>query len=278
MMRPHIKCHFCFIPRNTCTVGGGLRPLLPLLETTVSKQPCWDLITRSRVVVRNATGGPIALRGKQLTDLELWRLARSIDGSELEVQPGSTGGPNVAFTMVGTSSEQGPYSRPSYHVIKHQSDADKTNLTLHNHGYYLGKDYRGDGHAWAAVALQALTAHRLGFRRIVVMATGRSPFHISASLITGGPSLTERVGTIQWPKMGFDAPLPSDFFIHAPPHELQLLGITRNDRISKLMATQKGTELWANFGVDTTMTLELYPASNGARTLLTWAAKRPLHL
>lgn len=230
-------------------------------------------------MVKNSTGSPIALRGKTLTDLEIWRLARALDGTEVEVECGPPARPEIKYVMTGVS-KNGVYSSCSSHLIQNDSDRTERWLQLHNHGYYLTDRYRGQGHAWAAVALQVATAHRLGFGSIRVLANGHVPAHVTAAEAAGPALLTHRVGIIQWSKVGFDAPLPRDFFDRHPTHQLRKLGITSGDTLSKLMLTEEGRDLWKAFAITLSMTLTmpLYPASGGALKLLACAASRPLSL
>lgn len=238
-------------------------------------EPRWDAVTGSNVVVRNSTGGPVVLRGKTLTDLEIWRLARALDGTEVEIQRSQPANPEVKYILIGTSKNEA-YSSSSYHKIELGDDSSERFLQLHNRGYYL-IDNGVRGRAWAAVALQAATAHRLGFERIKVFAQGHSATQVAAAQAAGSPPLTHRVGIIQWPKLGFDAPIPDNFFTYFPNHQLQSVGVTVGDWISKLMLTKQGQDLWKTFAISLSMalTMELYPMSVGAQNLLTWVAKRP---
>lgn len=240
------------------------------------KSPCWDRVSGQNVRVLNPTKTPLELLGKPLSELEVWRLARALDGTTIQVVPGLASEPEVIYQIIGNNVDGTDlYGSCSMHLIR-RSEGSNSELILQNHGYYLIGKYQGAGYAWAALALQVETAYNLGFSRIVAMARGHHPARAPKSQIRDDRStLTDRVGAIQWPKLGFDGLIPDTFWNGVPTVVAEDLRLQRGDMLSKLLETEEGRELWARHPEDMTMTLQLRPLSSGAQKLLAWVKTIP---
>jgi len=228
------------------------------------KEPRWDRVTGNVITVRNLTGVPLELRGVSLSDLDVWRLSSALDGSIVEVIKPPSAYERAIYFLDGDNPSR--YSSASSRRIEWASE-DKADLIVVNRGYYLNDTVRGQGHAWAALALQVSTAHRLGFSAIETHAQGNAK-----------GSLTSHTGYLQWPKFGFDATIPSEVQAQIGTTALDTLGLGERSTIVELIATPKGLALWQRFGVACTLTLRLKPLSSSAASLLKVADRRPQHL
>lgn len=240
--------------------------------------PCWAAVTGRHVSVRRKSSTPVVVRGEALSDLDLWRLAGALDGTYLDVEePRARGGGTTEWFLDGVNlrpsewqpsgvlaaTRNGPYGSVSHRRLD-VSDNGNGNAVLHNRGYYLRDALQGQGIAWAALCLQVEVAHRVGVARIEV--------HLEAN---ARGALTNRIGRLQWPKLGFDGPVPAEVLQALGTAQRARLRLSPSPLLSELLATPEGLNHWTHHPVACALTLDLEVLGAAAQTLLTHARSKP---
>ena len=169
-----------------------------------------------------------------LGNRERIRLCGAPDGAEIDIRQtvSRTGQPGMVFIV-----DHPQYTQDSHRVI-YRNDDDE--LEMYNAILTLQPD-APDGLGARIFATQVAQARALGVRRIVVHAAGRYG--------------SGWAGYYTWPRFGYDGDIPADVVTQLPPS----LWYAR--RISDLMTTVEGRQVWLLYGHEVDLYFDLADGS-----------------
>lgn len=186
----------------------------------------------------------------------LWELAGAFDGCTVQVRKATVG---TDFGKVDAIKIRVTHpfllERPMQRWLYRMQEDEVVLDVIENVEFYLKKAYRKQGIGRACLLTEALAANELGFDRIVAIAAG-------------SPADTKNTGWKVWPKVGYDAVIPSDIIAKIPAAKILEIGLdpTKEIRISELF--ELGVyDLWETYGEGCIMALDV-------SSLDTWSMKQ----
>ncbi|WP_257386387.1 hypothetical protein [Tahibacter caeni] len=216
----------------------------------------------------------LAINGKFVDDIDVWRLASAMDGCHVRVSlseqmvvmpDGSIEEIScVLLECEGAVSEgEEPYlQRPIERRIFQQDDGTHVLDVIGNDSFILEEAWQGRGIGRCALALQVEAAYRLGFSHLIADAVGAS----------GG----EYSGYAVWPKLGYDGQVPEDVLKRFEPGVLADLGLTQMPlKVSDFMTTPERVAAWEKFGCGFPMRFMLSSGSKALEAMLEIAKSKP---
>lgn len=95
----------------------------------MAAQPCWDLVTGSQILVNNTKGAPLQILDRPITDLDIWRLSSSLDGTKIDIEdPGAH--VERIYYITGYDNGAKLFTSPSGHKIEIAPESISRELVL----------------------------------------------------------------------------------------------------------------------------------------------------
>jgi hypothetical protein len=183
--------------------------------------------------------------GRDLSNQELASLVGAPDGAKVAVTPGYYGN-SIQLSV------QHPSIENAGRTLSRNQAGD---LVMHNDIFRVKEGQGGQGFGFEMVGRQMENARKLGVKRVET--------HAARSDGPGG-----YVGYKVWPKIGYDAALPSSQRAALPP------GLKGAQRVSDLYRTKEGREWWEKNGQGLEMTFDLSPGSYSLKKMASYFAER----
>lgn len=185
-----------------------------------------------------------SLFGREIEDKEWAQLIGAPDGAEVKVAP--VGEYGDMANVVHVSSQQ-----DEYRVIQSRyiGQDDEGETVIQNASMTISQDAPA-GLGTHIIAMEVEKGKDLGVDRIEVYAAGF-------------PGSAATNGYYTWPRMGFDAPIPSEFRTYLPAE------LTEATRMNEVMAHPDGRAAWKAQGRGIDLVMDL---SEGSKSLATFEA------
>lgn len=180
--------------------------------------------------------------GRKVEDRELASVAGAPDGAEVRIEPSMH--PDWLTVRIRGEGYAG--------IRDIRKDVFDGSPRIYNSTFMVAPEYQGKGIGMQMLGRQVETAAKLGVSSIGTHA-GKS------SLMNG---------YYTWPRLGYDAPIPSSVAGKLP---LDLAGARM---VSDLMTTPRGRDWWKANGTDLDVEFDVRPGSLGRRVLDTYRAER----